>query len=262
MPKRFTDTDIWKKKWFRKLSPTGKIAFKYIMDTCDNVGVWDGDTEVADFLIGEDIDWTSLVEKINGNIQILDCGKWWVVDFVRFQHSDMFSGSQSNACKSYVRLLQKHNLFINFPELFQAYGKPSASQYEAPKEQEQEKVKDKVRERVKEKEKNVHTREEKDLMARVKKTFLDIDPAWEDFARETKACYQLIAKAKARGDPEEVLPLAIGMFHKKITDPVEKDFWREQPMRPSVLNSTAIWSRVCKMIENKVADYSGPKLKF
>jgi len=137
MPKRFTDTDIWKKKWFRKLLPTEKIAFKYIMDTCDNVGVWDGDTEVADFLIGEDIDWASLVENINGNIQMLDCGKWWVVDFVRFQHSDMFSGSQSNACKSYVRLLQKHNLFVNFPELFEAYGKPSASQYEAPKEQEE-----------------------------------------------------------------------------------------------------------------------------
>jgi len=156
MPKRFTDTDIWKKKWYRQLSPNGKIAFKYIMDNCDNVGVWDGDTEVADFLIGEDIDWASLVEKINGNIQILDCGKWWVVDFVRFQHQDMFADYKdkepSNACKSYARLLQKHNLFVNFPELFEAYGKPTASQRLAPKEQEQEQEKVKVKDKEKEQE--------------------------------------------------------------------------------------------------------------
>lgn len=262
MSKRFIDTDIWRKKWFRKLLPVEKIAFRYIMENCDNVGVWDGDTEVAEFLIGAEIDWDSLPEKTNKNIEILDCGKWWLVDFVRFQHSDLFSGSQSNACKSYVLLLQKHGLYQNFPELFEAFGKPSCSLHEGYKEKEEVKDKERVREKEKDKEKNARTKEDKELMARVKKTFLDIDPTWEDFARETKACYQLIAKAKTRGDPEEVLPVAIGMFSKKISDPAEKDFWREQPMRPSVLNSTAIWSRVCKMIDNRVVEYSGPKLKF
>lgn len=254
MSKRFFDTDLWvNKPWFIELTPGEKAAWYYLLSTCDNVGVCNPVRKIADASIGEAIDWDSLPTKTNGNIVVIDGGKWWLQDFCTFQHPDIQEDSKSNAIQSYIKLLKQHGLF-------EQYMNSSCTVHELTKEKEE--VKDKVREKVKEKEKNVRTREEKDLMARIKKTFLDVDPAWEDFARETKACYQLIAKARARGDPEEVLPLAIGMFHKKTTDPSEKDFWREQPMRPSVLNSTAIWSRVCKMIENKVADYSGPKLKF
>ena len=41
MPKRFTDTEIWKKqRWFKNLSPSNKLAFIYIKDMCNHAGIW------------------------------------------------------------------------------------------------------------------------------------------------------------------------------------------------------------------------------
>ena len=150
MSKRFTDNGMWDRPWFRKLRPTEKCAIRYILDKCDNVGVWIPDFETAEFFIGGKVDWDMLIKGCHGNLEILDNGKWWVIDYIRFQHGDLFSGSQSNACLSYLKLLQEHGLDDYFPELIQAYPKPWASLGLAPKEKERVRVR--VKERVKEEE--------------------------------------------------------------------------------------------------------------
>jgi len=53
--KRFTETEKWRDPWFRKLSAGAKLAFLYIIDNCDNAGVWTADKELADFSIGMEI---------------------------------------------------------------------------------------------------------------------------------------------------------------------------------------------------------------
>ena len=50
MAKRFTDTDIWKKKWFRKLPLEIKLLWCYLKDSCDHAGVIEFDAEVISFL--------------------------------------------------------------------------------------------------------------------------------------------------------------------------------------------------------------------
>jgi len=150
MGKRFTDSGMWDRPWFRKLKPAEKCAIRYILDKCDNVGVWIPDFETAEFFIGETVDWDSLPNKVNGNVKVLDNGKWWVVDFVKFQHADLFSGSRSNACLSYIKLLRDHGLLDSFPELFQALPKPCPSQGLAPKERVQVRVKERVKEKEEE----------------------------------------------------------------------------------------------------------------
>ncbi|GAF72195.1 unnamed protein product, partial [marine sediment metagenome] len=88
MSKRYFDTEIWKKRWFRELTPIEKTAWSYITAQCDNVGVWDADFEAAEFMIGEQIDWQGLIERTNGNIEILDNGKWFLIDYCFFQHTE------------------------------------------------------------------------------------------------------------------------------------------------------------------------------
>jgi len=140
MSKRFRDTAIWKKQWYRELSPSLKTAWQYITDNCDNVGVWDADFELAWFCIGEHVDFDLLVEKCNKNIEILNNGKWWLIDFCDFQYGEL-----TPKCKPhlhYMQLLKKHSLFKRVCK-----GLPKASRSLEEKEKDKEKDKEKEEER-------------------------------------------------------------------------------------------------------------------
>jgi len=110
LSKRLADTGVWAKPWFRKLDPTEKLAWFYLLANCDNVGVWDGDRELAEFCIGCPVNWDDLLSDCNGNIEALPNGKWWFVDYCCFQHGDLFSRKESKALDSYLALLEKHGL--------------------------------------------------------------------------------------------------------------------------------------------------------
>jgi len=109
MSKRFTDTGIWvDKPWFIELTPAEKCAWFFIKDRCDNVGVWKPNYKMAELVIGEKIDWTGFLERVNGNIEVLENGKWWLPDFCEFQY-----GKLNETCRphqSYILLLEKHGL--------------------------------------------------------------------------------------------------------------------------------------------------------
>jgi len=110
--KRFTDTEIWNKPWYRKLPPEMKCAWDYVVDHCDNVGVWIPDFEIAEVFIGTKIDWDQVLERCNGNIKVMECGKWWVVDFCDFQYGELKETCPPH--RSYLSLLKKHSLLIPY----------------------------------------------------------------------------------------------------------------------------------------------------
>ena len=111
MPKRFTDTEIWRRPWYRALSLAEREAWKYITDTCDQVGVWIFDPEGAEQNIGEKIDWASLPSKLHNNIEILSDSKWWVKDFCFFQYGILDPKAKANVTQFYISLLKKHGLW-------------------------------------------------------------------------------------------------------------------------------------------------------
>lgn len=86
MAKRFTDTEKWSKKWFRKLSPAFKLAWMYLCDNCNLAGIINLDTELADFQIGMQVDWEAVLSESDGRIERLPNGRWWLTTFVPFQH--------------------------------------------------------------------------------------------------------------------------------------------------------------------------------
>jgi uncharacterized phage protein (TIGR02220 family) len=106
--KRFTDTDKWRDPWFRKLSAGAKLAFLFIVDNCDNAGVWDADMELANFSIGMEIPWEKVRESLGERLEVLKSGKWHLKKFVNFQ-----CGELSEECKPHaavIRLLNKHGI--------------------------------------------------------------------------------------------------------------------------------------------------------
>jgi hypothetical protein len=114
MSKRFYDTTIWDKPWYRLLSPANKKAWDYINAKCDGVGVWTPDFEGASFFINEAPTWETLLSSCNDNIIVLPNGKWWLVYFCEFQYGPLSADIKNKPHASYLSLLAKHGLLKYF----------------------------------------------------------------------------------------------------------------------------------------------------
>lgn len=108
MAKRFTATEKWSDKWFRKLSPTLKLGWLYLTDNCDASGVIELDEEHAEFQIGTAVDWDDLFKVAESRIKKLGDGKWWLTKFLAFQY-----GKLSWACPAHrpaIQAIEKNGL--------------------------------------------------------------------------------------------------------------------------------------------------------
>ena len=159
MSKRFYDTTIWDKPWYRKLSPANKKAWDYINAKCDGVGLWTPDFEGAAFFINDEPDWDDLVSSCNDNIIVLPNGKWWLVDFCEFQYGPISADPKNKPHASYLSLLSRHGLLQFFELSNQGYkvsplllarGMDTLQEKEEEKEKEIEKDKETEKEEEKE----------------------------------------------------------------------------------------------------------------
>jgi hypothetical protein len=104
--KRFTDTGIWEKPWFRKLPPAVKELWRYLCDKCDAAGVIDPDWEAISFAIGGQVG-PEAVEDLNGNA-VWRNGKLFLPQFIEFQYVNL-----SRECRPHEHVFQaieKHGL--------------------------------------------------------------------------------------------------------------------------------------------------------
>lgn len=135
MSKRFTATEKWEDPWFRKLSSKNRSAWLFLLDKCDNAGVWVVDIDIMNFFTGEDFDSNELLLVLKGRVERLNNGsKWFVIRFIEYQY-----GTLSENCKPHqhiIGLLKKHSLY-------ERYSKGFNTLEEKDKEQDKEKDKDK-----------------------------------------------------------------------------------------------------------------------
>ena len=82
MAKRFTDTDKWKKVWFRELKPIHKCFWEYVRDNCNNAGVWDVDFKLASFQVGAKLDQNIVESVFEKQFVKINNSKWFIVDFI------------------------------------------------------------------------------------------------------------------------------------------------------------------------------------
>ncbi len=109
MSKRFSETDKWKDKWFRKLKAAEKLLFMYLTDNCDLAGFTELDIELFSF-------HTSLtkehVEKaIQGLNRLPIKGDFiWLPNFVSHQKNIPLN-PLNNAHKSIISIIKSHPEF-------------------------------------------------------------------------------------------------------------------------------------------------------
>jgi len=111
MAKRFTDSEKWKKPWFRSLSPVEKCFWVYVLDNCDQAGIWDVDFQLASFCIGDSLDEVRIREVFKKQYAEVAGGKrWHIPDFLDFQYGEL---RYSNRLHAFVlNLLKKQGVLI------------------------------------------------------------------------------------------------------------------------------------------------------
>ena len=114
MAKRFTDTEKWKKGFVRRLPPAYKLLWLYMLDDCDNAGVWQVEVEVASIRLGVKVNENEALKLFGNNVISFDEGtKWFIKEFVKFQQgvnhiSEL--NDNSNPHKSILRIVEQYNL--------------------------------------------------------------------------------------------------------------------------------------------------------
>ncbi len=104
-----TDTDKWKKRFVRELSPQHKLLWFYILDDCNHAGIWEVDIEVASIRVGFDLSHDNLPSSFGEKVISFDNGdKWFIPEFIDFQYGEL--NPNSNVHKSVIALLDKYNL--------------------------------------------------------------------------------------------------------------------------------------------------------
>ena len=95
MAKRFIDTKIWDKAWFRKLSPDNKLIWIYLLTRCDHAGIWDADWELAEFFIGGKVNYRRLPQIITDKMQKVDGEEqFFIPSFIEFQYGELRENSK------------------------------------------------------------------------------------------------------------------------------------------------------------------------
>jgi hypothetical protein len=125
MAKRFTDSSKWTKHWFAVLTPEYKLFWIYLLDQCDNAGIYDKYLELAEFSIGLKLNEQDILEKFGKHIVQISHKKWFLPKFIEFQYGDLNPANKAHL--SVIKKLQKYNL--------DQYIKGHTSPLHEPKEQ-------------------------------------------------------------------------------------------------------------------------------
>ena len=110
MPRRFTDTDKWKKKWFYDLSPEYKALWGYLTDNCTHAGIWEVNWDLASSCVGTRFNPKKIETVFQKQFIPLDGGRrWFLVDFISFQYPKGLNPG-NNAHKGVIPILQHYHL--------------------------------------------------------------------------------------------------------------------------------------------------------
>lgn len=119
MPKRYTDSEKWNDRWFRKLSSDEKIMFLYLCDRCDLAGFYELDYELMSLHIGLDERCCiGAVKGLNERVQVKG-EVVWIKNFLEHQ-KNLPLNPENNAHKHIIiKISNRLNLF---PEIIDYIG--------------------------------------------------------------------------------------------------------------------------------------------
>jgi len=118
MAKRYVDTNLPNKRWFRKLEPEFKVLWFYVTLLCDHAGILDLDLDIVKIKIGCKTKFTdeNIQEAFGNRIIKIGDDKWYLTGFIDFQQGErkVREGTNSNIYNSIINRLKHEGLWQGF----------------------------------------------------------------------------------------------------------------------------------------------------
>lgn len=107
MAKRFTDTDKWRKPWFRALSLEARTAWGYLTDNCDKAGIWPAAFDLMSSDVGFAVDANQIKAWFGEKLVCLG-DRYFIPSFIEFQYGELSTESKPHA--SVIKTLIKNGI--------------------------------------------------------------------------------------------------------------------------------------------------------
>lgn len=142
MAKRFSDSDKWKKTFFSDLSTEAKLVWIYLLDNCDNTGVWSANFKLLSFQVGFDVAEKDVKSWFSSKIVFIENDKILIKPFIEFQYGAL--NHNNNAHKPVLKMLEKLAPFIYLDD-FKDLNRASLGAQDKDKDKDKDKDQDKDR---------------------------------------------------------------------------------------------------------------------
>lgn len=176
MAKRFTDSNKYRKKFYRNLPGAYKLLWDFLYHDCDNCGIWIVDFEMAQNYLGKDmpVDAKTALDYFNSDetriIELKGGDKWFLPGFIEFQYAHL--SEKNRAHIPVIAALKKFDL-LNPDLSIKEKNKGDTGPLQGAKDKAQDKEMDKDKD--KEAENSVNPESLVPMMA---EKFRDLNPAY------------------------------------------------------------------------------------
>ena len=142
MAKRFTDTEKYKKKFYRNMPAAYKLLWDFICHDCDHAGIWHVDFDIAGLYIGSDIeineeDALKFFNEGENRIEVFSSSeKWFIRPFIEFQYGTLNPNNRVHL--SILNILKKNKIKPLTSPLLGAKDKDKDKDKEEDKEEDKD----------------------------------------------------------------------------------------------------------------------------
>jgi hypothetical protein len=158
MAKRFTDNEKWQDNWFTDLTNDQKIIWIYLLDHCDNSGLWKVNIKNLNYFCSTNISVEEFIFTFKNRLTQVKEDLFLINKFCLFQYGPDFLNSKNKAVISAINKLIQVGVInevngiytptIELTKTINTLSIPYTYTIDRVKDKEEEKVNDKNKEEV------------------------------------------------------------------------------------------------------------------
>ena len=164
--KRFTDAEKWKDSFFEQLSKDYKLAWLYLLDDCDNAGIWNKSIKRLNFYCDTNFTEEEIITVFQKRLQPVTNDKWFIKKFMEFQYGLNWLKSNNKAVVSAKIKLESIGVLLQDSNKEYTLSIPYEYPIDTGKDKDKDKVKgkDNFKDKAKEEDKAKDKEQEFDMI--------------------------------------------------------------------------------------------------